>query len=161
MDTTIFFDGWSGPIRILVIAPIAYAALVLFLRISGKRTLTKLNAFDLVVTVALGSTLSTQILTKDTPLLDGVLAFATLIALQWVVTFTSVRLPFVRKLVRARPTRLLEDGRLLHGAMRQERVTEGEMLQAVRASGGDSLEEARAVYLQTDGSLATVLREKR
>ena len=50
MDPTIFFDGWKGPIRILLIAPVAYCALVVFLRISGKRTLTKLNAFDLVVT---------------------------------------------------------------------------------------------------------------
>ncbi len=158
MDPTIFFDGWNGPVRILMIAPIAYCALVLFLRISGKRTLTKLNAFDLVVTVALGSTLSTQILSKETPLLDGVLAFACLIGLQWLVTFTSVRWGVIRRLVRSRPTQLLEDGRPLPDALRRERVTENEVLQAVRAHGGERLEDARAVYLQSDGSLAAQLR---
>ncbi len=158
MDPTVFFDGWKGPVRILMIAPIAYCALVLFLRISGKRTLTKLNAFDLVVTVALGSTLSTQILSKETPLLDGVLAFACLIGLQWLVTFTSVRWGVIRRLVRSRPTQLLEDGRPLPDALRRERVTENEVLQAVRAHGGERLEDARAVYLQSDGSLAAQLR---
>ena len=52
-------------------ARIAYAALVLFLRISGKRTLAKLNAFDLVVTVALGSTLSAIILQESIALAKG------------------------------------------------------------------------------------------
>ena len=158
MDPTIFFDGWKGPIRILLIAPVAYCALVVFLRISGKRTLTKLNAFDLVVTVALGSTLSTQILSKDTPLLDGVLAFACLIGLQWLVTFTSVRWGAIRRLVRSQPTCLLQDGRPLPDVLRRERVTEDEVLQAVRADGGEALEDAQAVYLQSDGSLAALLR---
>ncbi len=160
MDPTIFFDGWRGPIRILILAPMGYATLVLFLRVSGKRTLTKLNAFDLVVSVALGSTLSTQILSKDTPLLDGVLAFGSLIALQWLVTFTSVRWPLIRKIVRSDPTRLLADGVPLDAALRRERLTESELLQAVRAHGGEALSDARAVYLQTDGSLAALLKDK-
>jgi uncharacterized membrane protein YcaP (DUF421 family) len=50
------FDDWTGVARVLVFAPLAYAALVAVLRISGKRTLAKMSAFDLVVTVALGST---------------------------------------------------------------------------------------------------------
>ena len=54
-----FFDSWAGLGRVLVVGVLAYSALVLLLRISGKRTLTKMNAFDLVVTVALGSTLAT------------------------------------------------------------------------------------------------------
>ena len=49
-----FFESWSSLGRILAVGALAYMALVLLLRISGKRTLTKLNAFDLVVTVALG-----------------------------------------------------------------------------------------------------------
>lgn len=49
------FDGWSGVWRVLVIAPAAYAALVLILRASGKRTLSKLNAFDFVITIGHGA----------------------------------------------------------------------------------------------------------
>jgi uncharacterized membrane protein YcaP (DUF421 family) len=158
MQGQIFFDGWEGPVRVLLIAPLAYGALVVFLRVSGKRTLTKLNAFDLVITVALGSTLATQILSRQTPLLDGVLAFAVLIALQWIVTFLSVRWTRFRKLVRSSPAVLLKDGRLDDITMEKERITEGEILQAVRAHGGQDLDDALVVFLQTDGSLAVIQR---
>jgi uncharacterized membrane protein YcaP (DUF421 family) len=158
MQDQIFFNGWDGIVRILVIAPAAYVVLVLFLRISGKRTLTKLNAFDLVVTVALGSTLATQILSKQTPLLEGVLAMALLILLQWLVTFVSVRSPSFRKLVRSSPAVLLRDGRIETDTLRNERITEKEVLQAVRASGGRELADADLVFLQSDGSLAAVMR---
>ena len=53
-----FFSGWDGLLRTLVIGVLAYVILILFLRISGKRTLAKMNAFDFVVTVALGSSVS-------------------------------------------------------------------------------------------------------
>lgn len=154
----VFFDGWEGPARILIVAPAAYAALVVFLRISGKRTLTKLNAFDLVITVALGSTLSTQILSKDAPLLDGILALAVLIGLQWIVSYTSVRSAGFRELVRAKPTIVLKDGHPQADAMRRERITEGEILQAVRAEGAGDFSDALVVYLQSDGSLTAILR---
>lgn len=153
-----FFDGWDGPIRVLVIAPIAYAALVLFLRIAGKRTLTKLNAFDLVITVALGSTLATQILSRQTPLVDGVLSVALLISLQWIVTALSVRWRPFAKVIRASPTVLLRDGKPDETAMKWERITHDELLQVVRAEGGQQLDDALVVFLQTDGSLAAVLR---
>ena len=68
------FDTWFGLLRVLVVGTAAYAALVLLLRASGKRTLAKLNAFDLVVTVALGSTLATVLLSKDVALAEGLLA---------------------------------------------------------------------------------------
>ena len=52
----IFFDNWETLFRTLIIGVLAYVSLVILLRISGRRTLSKMNAFDMVVTVALGST---------------------------------------------------------------------------------------------------------
>lgn len=63
-----FFSGWDNLLRTLVVGVLAYVALVVFLRVSRKRTLSKMNAFDLVVTVALGSTLATVLLAKDAAL---------------------------------------------------------------------------------------------
>jgi uncharacterized membrane protein YcaP (DUF421 family) len=57
---SMLFQDLQGIVRTLFVGVMAYIALVCFLRISGKRTLAKLNAFDLVVTVALGSTLSAR-----------------------------------------------------------------------------------------------------
>ena len=77
-----FFDDWFGLLRVMVVGVAAYAALVALLRASGKRTLAKLNAFDFVVTVALGSTLATVLLSKDVALAEGLRAFALLTGLQ-------------------------------------------------------------------------------
>src|SRR5512147_2577917 len=122
-----FFDSWAGLGRVAVVGLLAYAALVLLLRISGKRTLTKLNAFDLVVTVALGSTLATVLLSKDVSLAEGVLALALLIALQFVITWLSVRSPRFQKMIKAEPTLLLSRGRFLDGALKAERMAREEV----------------------------------
>ncbi len=92
-----FFDSWSGLGRVIVVGVLAYGALVFLLRVSGKRTLSKMNAFDLIVTVALGSTFATVLLSKDVALLEGALAFALLIVLQFVLTWLSVRSKAVRR----------------------------------------------------------------
>ena len=86
-----FFSSWTSIARVLLVGVAAYAGLVLLLRVSGKRTLTKMNAFDLVVTVALGSTLATVLRTKSVALADGLAAFALLIFLQYGLTWLSVR----------------------------------------------------------------------
>ncbi len=128
-----WFDTWVGLGRVAVVGVCAYAALVLFLRTSGKRTLAKMNAFDFVVTVALGSTLATIVLSKDVALAEGVLAFAVLIALQFGIAWLSVRSATVRRLVKSEPTLLLHQGTWLPEAMAAERVTAEELRAAVRA----------------------------
>ncbi|WDT81307.1 MAG: hypothetical protein MPW14_06065 [Candidatus Manganitrophus sp.] len=121
----IFFDNWMGVVRTLIIGVLAYAALVLLLRISGKRTLSKMNAFDLVVTVALGSTLATILLSKNVALVEGILAFALLIGLQYLVAWASVHSPLVRRIVKSEPALLFYRGEFLRETLRRERVTEG------------------------------------
>ena len=61
---TMLFDDWRSLGRVLLVGTAVYISLVAILRISGKRTLTKFNAFDFVVTVALGSTLATVLLSR-------------------------------------------------------------------------------------------------
>ena len=108
-----FLHSWLDLWRTLSVGVLAYLALIILLRISGKRTLSKLNAFDLVVTVALGSTLATILLSKDVALAEGVLAFAVLIALQFSITWLSVRSKTISRLVKAEPNPALLPGALL------------------------------------------------
>jgi uncharacterized membrane protein YcaP (DUF421 family) len=156
-----FFQGWPGLIRTLLVAPLAYLALVLFLRISGKRTLPKLNAFDLVVTVALGSTLSAILLQESIALAEGALATALLISMQFVVTFVSVRWEGFAKAVRSEPTLLAREGSLCENAMKRQRVTESEALSAVRSAGGNSIADVEFLVLESDGTLNASLRRNR
>ncbi|MBP1152993.1 MULTISPECIES: DUF421 domain-containing protein [Methylocaldum] len=151
-----FFDNWMSLVRTGVVGVCAYVLLVLLLRVSGKRTLSKLNAFDLVVTVALGSTLATVLLTKNVTLADGVLAFALLIFLQWALAWLSARSSTVSRMVKDEPRLLFHRGQFLHAALKAERVTEGEILQALRTQGIASPDQVGAVVLETDGSFSVL-----
>ncbi|MBJ7535333.1 DUF421 domain-containing protein [Rhodomicrobium vannielii ATCC 17100] len=153
-----FLNDWEGILSTIIAGALAYATLVLFLRISGKRTLAKLNAFDLVVTVALGSTLSALLLQKSVALAEGAAALALLIFLQFLVTFISVRSPGFARLVRSEPTLLARHGAFCEAAMRQSRITEGEALSAVRSSGGRHISDVETLILESDGTISASLR---
>lgn len=150
------FDGWHGLLRTFLVGIFAYVALVAFLRISGKRTLAKMNAFDFIVTVALGSTLATVLLSKDVALAEGVLAFLLLIGLQYMVAWLSVRSTWVEALVKSEPTLLLYQGQFLHGVMRSERVSQEEIEAAVRQEGMSDPADVAAVVLETDGTFSVI-----
>jgi uncharacterized membrane protein YcaP (DUF421 family) len=155
-----WFDSWSDALRVLAVGTAAYLTLVVVLRLSGKRTLAKLNAFDLVVTVALGSTLATILLSSDVSWTEGVIALVLLAALQFVAALISSKSHLGRSVLTARPTLLVLHGRLLHEALRRQRVSPEEVHQAVRCSGVGDLGMVAAVTLETDGSLSVITTQQ-
>jgi uncharacterized membrane protein YcaP (DUF421 family) len=153
-----FFHAWSDLAHIAIVGTLVYLALIAVLRVSGKRSLSKWNAFDFVVTIALGSTLASALLSKDVSLAEGVFALALLIGWQFVITWLSVRFTFLHRATKSSPTLLLQNGQLLEDALKKQRVTPGEVRAAVRAKGIAALEDVEAVVLETDGSFS-VLRK--
>ncbi len=151
-----FFSGIEGIWRTLIVGICAYVLLVGVLRMTGKRTLSKMNAFDLVVTVALGSTLATVLLSKNVALVEGVSAFLLLAGAQYAVTWTSIRSSRFRRWIKAEPRALLRDGRMLDEPMRAERVTQDEVEAAIRAAGHLDPASIALVMLETDGSMSVV-----
>ncbi|MBG13370.1 MAG: hypothetical protein CL553_09560 [Alcanivorax sp.] len=152
----IFFNGWSVLGRTLLIGMLAYVSLVFMLRVSGKRTLAKMNAFDLVVTVAIGSTLATIVLSRSVALAEGLLALALLIGMQFAISWSSTRIPWLRRVVTGEPRLLLRDGAMLDDALRDARVTREEVRAAVRSAGIGALGDVAAVVLETDGSFSVI-----
>ncbi|RSD26675.1 DUF421 domain-containing protein [Mesobacillus subterraneus] len=151
-----FFNSWDAIFRTLIVGVLAYSGLVILLRISGKRTLSKMNAFDLIVTVALGSTLASILLNKNVALMEGLSAFFILIALQYLVAWLSVHSDRFKKLIKSDPQLLFYRGEFLTDKINKERVLEVEILQAARSSGIQSLDDAEAVVLETDGSISVI-----
>lgn len=80
-----WFETWPAVLRIVLVGAASYVTLVILLRLVGKRVLAKLNAFDLVVTVALGSILASAVLSQDVRYVDAVSGMVLLIGLQWLV----------------------------------------------------------------------------
>ncbi len=152
----IWFHDWQSLLRTLIAGVVTYGALVFLLRISGKRTLSKMNAFDFVVTVAFGSTLATILLSTSVSLAQGIFALALLIFIQFAVTWSSVRIGWVRRLVTGEPELLLFRGKYMEGVLRRTRITHSEVQAAARAEGFAALEKVKAVVLETDGSFSVI-----
>lgn len=153
---TLIFDGLDTILRTLTIGVMAYFAIVIIIRISGKRSLTQLNAFDLIVTVALGSILSSIIINKNTTITQGVTAFSVLIVLQYIITKLSVTTKLTQKYIKATPVFLYYNGEFQYENMKKERVVETEIKQAIRSNGNGALSDVWAVILETDGSLSVI-----
>lgn len=156
-----FFNSWEDIGRVLILGIMGYISLILLLRISGNRTLSKLNAFDFVVTIALGSTFGSLILNKSVALAEGIVAFAALIGLQYIMTWLSVRSDTVKKLIKNEPALLYYNGEYLKDAMDRSRVVKGEIEQSVRNQGYNSLENIEAVILETDGSFSIISKSEK
>ncbi|WP_260482179.1 DUF421 domain-containing protein [Sphingomicrobium flavum] len=151
-----YFADPQNLIRVVTLGLASYVLLVLFLRLGGKRSLSKLNAFDFVVTVAIGSVLANILTGTSLSLAQGVAALAFLLVMQVVVSWLSVRSDAFQGLVRACPRVLLKNGVVDEQALREERVTRGDLLQVVRDGGFGRLDEVAAVVLEADGTLNTI-----
>ena len=154
--SAMFFQNWSGIVRTLVVGVLAYVALVASLRLTGNRTLSKLNAFDLVVTVALGSVLASILLSESVALAEGVAAFLLLIGLQYLVAYLSVKNRAFAKLVRSEPRLVFRNGEPLNRALYDARVTRDELDTVLRTSGYTDPGAVSSVILESDGSFSVV-----
>jgi uncharacterized membrane protein YcaP (DUF421 family) len=152
------FDSFEALVRTFIVGTISYILLIALLRVSGKRTLAKWNAFDFIVTIAFGSLLATMLLSQDTSLVQGVFGFALLVLLQYVLSWLSTHYAEVRGLIKSQPTLLLYQGEFRHPTLRKQRVTEGEIRTAIRNRGIAAIEDVEAVVLETDGSFSVLRR---
>ncbi|PKV76114.1 DUF421 domain-containing protein [Pontibacter ramchanderi] len=156
MTENLFFDNWDSLLRTFAVTVMAYLVIVFLLRVSGKRTLSKMNAFDFIVTVALGSVLATVSLNKDVTLADGAMSFGVLIFMQYLLTWLSVRYKAVKRLVTCQPALLLYKGEVLPDALQHARVTLEELHLRARKEGIGDLKEIDAMVLEATGEITVI-----
>lgn len=152
----IYFKSWESLGSTFIITILAYIIMILLLRVSGKRTLSKMNAFDFIVTIALGSSLATVALNRNVPLAEGALVFFLLIFLQYLITWISVRTNSFRDAVTGQPILLLYKGQLLKKTLKKERITIEELNITARKAGMEDLANIDAIVLETTGDLVVI-----
>lgn len=150
------FGGWSDILDTVILGVLSYFGIIVLLRLSGKRTLSKWNSFDFIVTIALGSILASALLSDTTTLVQAIVAVAVLVLLQFVITWTAVRSGAVQALIKSEPSLLLFKGEMIDSNLKNQRVAEGEVLAAIRLSGHSSVGKVDAVILETDGSFSVI-----
>jgi uncharacterized membrane protein YcaP (DUF421 family) len=153
-DKPFFFDGWYDVRRTVTLSVMGFASMIIMLRVSGKRTLSKLNVFDFVFVVAVGSVFAATIIEKDVTLVEGLSGLATLIIIQVILAQLAARSETADRIINGRPALLFEHGEFIHRALKKERVTEEEIRGAIREEGVKRVEDVDAVVMENDGSLS-------
>jgi uncharacterized membrane protein YcaP (DUF421 family) len=157
MDNVVFFwSGWEPILRIFVVGIVTYVGLILLLRLSGKRTLTRMTAFDFVITIAIGSAFGRILTASIVSISEAITAFILLVLLQTIFSFLEVRSKKFKKFTTTPPTLLFYNGEYLRKNMRKSRIREDELLSAIRKKSFGSLNEVKAVVFETDGSFSIV-----
>jgi uncharacterized membrane protein YcaP (DUF421 family) len=126
------------------------------LRIAGQRTLAKWYAFDLIVTVALGSTFANGVLSKDVSIAQSGLGLILLVALRFATAWIIVHKGSFRIVVNPPPALLVRNGQFQQDVMLLHRVDETDVRAAVRGKGFAGLEEVGAVVLEPDGRFSVI-----
>ena len=154
----IFFNSWDSLLRTVIVGFFAYITLILLLRAAGKRTLSRMNAYDMVVTMALGSIMARVLMSSKESLSEAVLAMCMLIGMQYGVSVCVLRWQWLRKLLSPKPTVLFFEGFFIPEALRAERVDEKEVQAAIHAKGIADNALVEAVILGSNGDLSVLLK---
>lgn len=156
MLQNIFFSGWDPIVRTAISTVCTYIALIALIRMAGSRALAKWYAFDLIVTVALGSSFASGLLSDKTTIAQAVAGFVLLIVLQITVSWGVLHWSALRVVVNPRPALILRNGEFVDASMRRQRVGEADVRAAVRAHGFSTLEQIAAVILEADGTFSVI-----
>lgn len=157
----LFFDSWMTLLRVVLFGFIAYSFLVFLLRISGTRTVSQLNSFDLVITMIFGTLLASTLISTNVSLVSGLTALTTIVILQFIYASLAVRFNFFSKLIKATPTLLYYQGEFLESLMKKKRIQRVEILQSIRSQGIGSMEEVEAVVLETNANLSIIKKSSK
>jgi uncharacterized membrane protein YcaP (DUF421 family) len=144
-------------LAVLVLRTVAvYLALLVLLRLAGKRELGQMTPFDLVVLLVISNAVQNAMVGPDTSLTGGLLAAATLVIVNWLVDRLGVRAAWLRQRLIGGPTLLVHEGAFVEDRLRREGITEEEVMQALREHGIDQLDKVKLAVLEVDGTISVV-----
>ena len=154
-----FFDSWNSLLHTVIRSGISYVVVVGALRIIGEQALAKMTAYDLIVTIALGSVVA-SIPLSEMSLVDGLAVIFVFIGLQEGIRFAQARSKKARWLVAEQPRLVVWRGELLRDRLERWNLSEDEVRAAIRRSGIAGISEVEAVVLENDGEWSVVKRSE-
>ncbi|MFJ3905456.1 DUF421 domain-containing protein [Streptomyces sp. NPDC090025] len=137
---------------------LVYVALLILLRLVGKRGLAQLNTFDLVVMLLLSNVVQNAIIGDDNSVSGALFGAVVLMSLDWVLVRWAARFDWFYRLTEGSPTVLAKDGVYDERAARREGVRRGDVDTAVRTQGGDGIDETAMIVLEPSGALVVRLK---
>jgi uncharacterized membrane protein YcaP (DUF421 family) len=138
-------------------ALVLYGFLLLVFRISGKRSLAQITAFDFVLLLVIGEATQQALIGEDYSLTTAIIAITTLMLVDIVLSLIKDHSRRIERYVDDLPVIIVDNGRLLTERMRKERVDEEEVLAAARGKQGlERLEQIRYAVLERNGEISII-----
>lgn len=134
---------------------ILYIVALIVMRLAGKRTLGKMDTFDFVVTISIGSAVAIG-MEADNRLLPSIAPVVMLGVLQWVLTRINLQSPGLERMTRGSPITLVQHGKVRDEALSQERMTREDLLMQLRQSGKDHLADVETAILEPTGKVSVI-----
>ncbi len=150
-----FETSWTAVIAICITTIVIYIAVILFTRLAGKRSFSKMSSFDFAMTVAIGSILASTILSKSVSLAEGVVGLGMVYLLQFLVASLR-RSSKIEKLVDNSPLMLMDGTKILHDNLKIARVTEADLKSKLREANVIELSQIRAVIFEATGDISVL-----
>lgn len=135
---------------------LVYGALLVGLRLAGKREIGQMTAFDLVVILLIANAVQNAMVGPDTSLTGGLVAAAALLVANFATAELRDHIPLLRRVVEGTPTLLIHDGQFVEEHLRREHIDRDEVLMALREHGVNDPSEVHTAVLEVDGSISVV-----
>jgi len=131
---------------------VVYLALVLLLRVFGKRELAQLNPFDLVVLLSLSNTVQNAIIGEDNSVTGGIIGAVSLLTINWIVVRILFRSPRLNRALEGRPAVLIREGHIDRKALEREALTREELVEVIHRQGFEHLHDVHRCELEPNGT---------
>jgi uncharacterized membrane protein YcaP (DUF421 family) len=144
----------------LVLRAVVAFVFVLFLtRVVGRRELSTLEPFDLILLVMIGDLVQQGVTQNDFSITGMLLVGGTLALLTVLVSYTSFKVPVLRPLLEGEPVIVVEDGRAIERNLARNRITLEELYASARREGIASIADVRWAVLETSGQISFIPRQ--
>jgi uncharacterized membrane protein YcaP (DUF421 family) len=135
-------------------AVILYAFVFLLTRVVGRRELSSLQPFDLILLIVLGDAIQQGLTQDDYSVTGAAIVVGTIASLQVLTSYASFRLPLLRPILDGQPIVVVEDGKPIERNLKRERISVEELTEEMRQQQISSLDEVQWAVLETSGQIS-------
>ncbi len=144
--------------ELILRAVVVYSALVVILRVTGKRQVGQLAPFDLVLLLVLSNAVQNSMNGGDNSLAGGLISAVTLVTLNYLVGYATFKSKRIEAIVEGRPLLLIHNGRVLEDVLAHAKVTHHELEAALRQNGHVCIDEVQRAVLENNGAITVISR---
>jgi uncharacterized membrane protein YcaP (DUF421 family) len=145
---------------LVIRAVVLYGFVFLLTRIVGRRELSSLQPFDLVLLIIIGDAIQQGLTQNDYSVTGAILVVGTFALLQVMTSYASFRFKWLRPVLEGAPIVVVQDGKVIEGNLKRERISEGELQEEARKQQLGSIDEVAWAVLETNGQITFIAKQQ-